>query len=242
MASRQEEKERRKQERIEREQAEAAAAQRKRLLQIAAGIVVAVVAVVAIVLATSGGKNDQAAPGGGSVPKVAIPKRKVTDLEDAAKAAKCTLTNPPIAGNNHVTTKVKYKTNPPTSGDHAPPEQVASDGDYSRAAAPAPERYVHSLEHGRIIIQYKPALAKRQIGQLDALFAENSKSDFGLNSVGGSLTLLLANNTKMPYDVAATAWGHMLACGTFNDGVFDAIRAFRQRYLLQGPEKVTEPE
>ena len=243
MASRQEEKERRKQERIEREQAEAAAAQRKRLIQVVAGVAVAAAIVVGVVVATmGGGKDDASGPSQSPEPKVAIPARKVTDLEDAAKAAKCVLTNPPIEGSNHVTTKVKYKTNPPTSGDHVPPQQVASDGDYTGVASPEPERYVHSLEHGRIIIQYKPGLAKRRIDQLVTLFAENSKTDFGLDSINGGFTLLMANNTKMTYDVAATAWGHMLACPTFDDRAFDAIRAFRQRYVLQGPERVTEPE
>jgi len=242
MASRREEKERRKQERIERERAEAAAAQRKRLIQIVAGVVVAAAAVVGIVLAMGGGKDDTSDPDRSPTPKVAIPDRKVTDLEDAAKAASCVLTHPPIEGANHVTTKVKYKTNPPTSGDHVPPQQVASDGDYSGGVAPAPERYVHSLEHGRIIIQYKPGLPTRRVDQLVTLFTESSKTDFGIDSINGSYTLLMANNTKMQPEVAATAWGHMLACETFSDKTFDAMRAFRQRYVLKAPEKVTEPE
>jgi len=243
MSSRQEEKERRRQERIEREQAEAAAARRKRLIQIVAGVVVAAAVVVGVILSTAGGKKD---PSGGPdtspTAKVAIPARKVSDLEDAAKSASCVLTSPPIEGSNHVTTKVVYKTNPPTSGDHAPPGQQAHDGDYSGVKSPKPENYVHSLEHGRIIIQYKPGLAQRRIDQLATLFGESSKTDSGLDSNGGGYTLLMANNTKMTYDVAATAWGHLLACATFNDKVFDAIRAFRQRYVLQAPEKVTDPE
>jgi len=243
MASRQEEKERRKQERIEREQAEAAAAQRKRLIQVAAGVAVAAVIAIGVVVSTmAGGKDDTPGTGQSSKPKVAIPARKIADLEAAAKAAKCVLTNPPIEGSDHVTTKVKYKTNPPTSGDHVPPQDVASDGDYSGGVAPKAERYVHALEHGRIIIQYKPGLAKRRISQLETLFAEDSKTDFGLDSINGGFTLLMANNTKMTHEVAATAWGHMLACRTFNDQAFDAIRAFRQRYVLKGPEKITQPE
>ena len=240
MASRQEEKERRKQERLEREKAEAAAAQRKRLLQIGAGVAIAAAIVVGIIVVTSGGKDDK--PNPNPTAAVPIPDRKITDLEDAAKAANCQLTNPPIEGSNHVTTKVKYKTNPPTSGDHVPPQEVASDGNYTEGVAPEPERYVHSLEHGRIVIHYKPTLPKRQVGQLLTLFGENSDTDFGLASVGGGFTLLLKNNTRMPDDVAATAWGHLLTCKTMNDKTFDAIRAFRQRYVLQGPEKVTEPQ
>jgi len=236
MASRQEEKERRKQERIEREQAEAAAARRKRLIQTVAGLAVAAAVAAGVVVATMGGGKDDTSA------KVAIPARKITDLQDAAKAAKCVLTNPPIEGSSHVTTKVKYKSNPPTSGDHVPPPELAKDGEYTGVASPEPERYVHSLEHGRVIIHYKPGLAKRRIDQLATLFAENSKTDFGLDSIKGGFTLLMANNTKMTQEVAAAAWGHTLGCPAFNDQVFDAIRAFRQRYVLQAPEKVTEPE
>lgn len=244
MASRQEEKERRKRERLERERAEAAAAKRKQRMQIVGGVAVAVaIAVGVVVLLSAGGKSDN---GTADVPSntAPIPAQKITDLAAAAKAASCVLTNPPIEGRNHVTTKVKYKTNPPTSGDHAPPGQQASDGSYvgEGIVAPAPERYVHSLEHGRVIIQFKPGLIQHRISQLETLFSESSDTDFGLKSTDGGFTLLMKNNTKMPYDVAATAWGHMLACQTFNDKVFDAIRAFRKKYILQGPEKVTDPE
>ena len=42
----------------------------------------------------------------------------------------------------------------------------------------------------------------------------------------------------MPYEVAATAWGHLLGCPKMNDEVFDALRAFRKDYVDKGPEKV----
>jgi Protein of unknown function (DUF3105) len=244
MASREEEKRRRKQERLERERAEAAIAQRKRLAQIVGGVVVAAAIAVGIVVLASGGKKKDDRTADVPANSAPIPARKITDLAAAAKAAGCVLTNPPIEGRNHVTTKVKYKTNPPTSGDHAPPGQQAKDGSYVGAGlvSPQPENYVHSLEHGRIIIQFKPGLAHRRVSQLETLYQEDSDTDFGLKSIDGGYTLLMANNTKMPYDVAATAWGHMLACKTFNDKDFDAIRAFRKKYTLQGPEKITEPE
>lgn len=240
MSSRQEEKEQRKRERLERERLAEQTARRRRL-QITGGVVVATAVVVAAVVAIAGGggASQSTTPRADQVP---IPARKVTNLEAAAKGAGCVLTHPPVEGNNHVTTKVAYKTNPPTSGDHVPPGQEASDGTYVGLEAPPPERYVHSLEHGRIIIQYKPGLPKRRIGQLETLYLESSKTDFGLDSINGGFTLIMQNNTKMSDDVAATAWGHLLACATFNARVFDAIRAFRQRYVLQAPEKVTQQE
>ena len=57
------------------------------------------------------------------------------------------------------------------------------------------------------------------------------------------MLLLYQNPTKMPYAVAATAWGHVLGCTTFNPRVFDAFRAFRMAYTDQGPEQLgTGPE
>lgn len=242
MSSRQEEKERRKQERIERERAEAAAAQRKRLVQIVAGVVVAAAVAAGIAVAATGGGGDKGPDTNRAEDAIPIPARSITDLEDAAKAAGCVLVHPKIEGSNHVPDEVQYKTNPPTSGDHVPPGEQASDGNYAGVESPAKEKYVHSLQHGRVIIHYKPGLPERRIKQLETLWQESTDTDFGLESKDGGFTLLMQNNTNMPHDVAATAWGHLLTCKSFNDKAFDAIRAFRQRYILKGPEVVTQPE
>ena len=49
--------------------------------------------------------------------------------------------------------------------------------------------------------------------------------------------MVLFPNRRMPYEVAVTAWGHLLGCKKVNDETFDAIRAFRDRYRDQGPEQ-----
>src|SRR5690348_12190020 len=120
VASRQQEKERRRQERLEREKAEAAAAARIKRLQFVFGgvLVVAIVAgVVAVAAGALGGDNKT---GGGSVksaasaPKVGLPAQRTTSLTTAAKAAGCTVSNPPIEGATHLTKNFKpsdYKTN-----------------------------------------------------------------------------------------------------------------------------------
>ena len=41
----------------------------------------------------------------------------------------------------------------------------------------------------------------------------------------------------MPYQVAVTAWGHLIGCEKVTDETFDALRAFRDRYRDQGPEQ-----
>jgi hypothetical protein len=235
MSSRQEEKERRKQERIERERAEAAAAKRKRLLMTAAGAVVAAVAVVAVVLAVSSGKKDTS--GGSSdngVPAVPIPARKITNLQAATKAAGCAVREFPDEGRTHIADNESfngYKTNPPTSGTHH--NTPAQDGIYAAGTEPAKESWVHTLEHGRIILQYKPGTPKRVIGQLQTLFNEKVKG-----GPAGYHMVLLQNNTKMPYQVAAVAWRAYIGCNKVSDKTWDALRAFRDAYVDKGPEAV----
>jgi Protein of unknown function (DUF3105) len=191
--------------------------------------VVAIAAVVVAVVAGSGGSDNEPKPTGKTNPEVKavpIPARKTTDLFAAAKAAGCTVKTFPNEGRQHITGTNTYKTNPPTSGNHNP--VPAEDGDYSGAQTPAKENFVHTLEHGRIEFQYAPGTPARTIGQMRTLFAEQ----------GSYHDLLFENNTNMPYQVAATAWTHLIGCKQVNDKTWDALRAFRARYTDQAPEQI----
>jgi Protein of unknown function (DUF3105) len=237
MSSRQEEKERRRQERLEAEQKAASAARSKRRLQMVGGVLlVAVIAVVGVVLATSsGGSDGDKAPDTGNLASVAIPEpgenASADRLTQAAEEAGCELKNFSSEGRDHSSKPgYQYKTNPPTSGTHNP--TPAQDGVYEPGNEPEPENAVHTLEHGRIIIQYKPGTPKRTIDQLETLFNEEVQGTRGYHEV------LMQNNTEMPYAVAATAWTHLLGCKTFTPKAFDAIRAFRARYVDKGPELI----
>jgi uncharacterized protein DUF3105 len=231
MASRKEEKERRRHERLAREQAERERSRARRLYAIIAGgtlVAAAVVAVVIAVMATGGGSDD--ASGAGFSKKaeqtLAPPPEKTKNLEQAAKLGNCELKNPPIEGHTHVLGKVKYGTNPPTSGNHYP--IPTPDGVYTKE--PEPTHFVHTLEHGRVELQYSPTLAKKRIRQLGGLFNEDPH-----------IMVMFPNNT-MPYKVAAAAWGHLIGCRKVNDATFDAIRAFRDRYRDKAPEpSITQP-
>jgi hypothetical protein len=236
MASRQEEKEQRRREREAAEkQANASAARTKRLQIIGGAIVgVVVVAVVVVLLVSGGGSDDKsssASTGSSSsdaATKVTLPARKIENLEEAAKAAGCTLKTYPIEGSTHVTTTVNYKTNPPTSGNHNP--TPAEDGIYDPGNEPAKENYVHSLEHGRIQLQYAKGSPQKTIDTLVALYNEP------VNGSPGYHAQVFENNTNMPAKVAAVAWGQLLTCDELNDAAIDAIRAFRERYTDKGPE------
>ena len=120
-----------------------------------------------------------------------------------------------------------YKTNPPTSGNHFP--EWYDDGVYAPGTTPKLGMLVHTLEHGRIDVQYKPGTSAQDVAKLEALLAEQNQ---------GYHMFLFENTTNMNAAVAATAWTHSLTCPEFNDKIYDAIRAFRARFIDKGPEAV----
>ena len=236
MSSRQEEKERRRAERQALEEAERRKAATRRRLQMVAGGILAVAAIAAVVIAiaSGGGGDDGDGPDADRGPTTPIPARKLADLNQAAKAAGCEVKTFSTEGRDHFPDNKgvnnDYKSNPPTSGKHRP--EWAEDGIYDPGNEPAKENWVHSLEHGRVIYQYAPGTPARRISQLETLYNEP------LRGLEGYHQLLLQNNTKMPYAVSAVAWTQLVGCKEFNDKAFDALRAFRDRFVDKGPEVV----
>jgi hypothetical protein len=231
MSSRQEEKERRKRERQEREAAEKAKAARKKRMQmvfggvLGVGVIAAVIVVLIVVVA--GGDDPEVEAAGNT----SIPAQKEGDVKKAAELAKCEY-NPkvPNEGAGHEEKDFKasdYKQNPPTSGNHFP--QWYEDGIYGPGDTPELGKLVHTLEHGRIDIQYKPGTPATTVAQLETLYNEMD---------GGHHLLLFENTTGMAAQVAATAWDASLTCATMNPQVFDAIRTFRAEHIDKGPEVV----
>jgi hypothetical protein len=214
MASRQQEKERRRQERQAAEEAAARSTARKRRLQIggAAVLLVAVVAVIAVV-ALAGGGGDE-------------PDR--TGFTADARAAGCTFNSYRSEGRDHTSGKVTYKTNPPTSGKHNP--VPAQDGVYQAGNEPAPENWVHSLEHGRVLFQYKPGTPAADVTKFRALAEEE------FNDSAGYHALLFQNNTKMTAQFALVAWTKSLTCNDLTSQSEDVMRQFRKLYTDKGPE------
>ena len=231
MASRKEQKEALRAER-ERKAQEAAAAERRRRLigyGAAGALVAAVVIAIAVVLITSGGGaggGDDAASGeqsAGDFEAVSVPAKKATDLKAAVDAAGCKFTEYDAAGQNHVEGPVEYKTNPPHSGDHS--EHAAEDGLY--AAEAEVEDLVHSTEHGRVVLWFRPDASAQVKGQLKSVYEEDSYH-----------VILAANPRDMRPQVAASSWTRTLTCPRVNDQTWDALRLFRDQYRDQGPETV----
>lgn len=185
------------------------------ILAMAGAALLVLIAVAA--LTATGGRDEQPESGQG-------------DPKAAAVRAGCRLTRHPEEGDSHTTEPVRYSSNPPTSGNHAP--EPALDGLFEPGSEPRPEQLVHALEHGRVIIQYRPGTSPDRRAELEALFEEPVKGSPAYH------TILMQNNTEMQSAVAATSWTRSVTCRSASPESIDAVRAFRERYVDQAPELV----
>jgi type II secretory pathway pseudopilin PulG len=220
MSSRAEEKERRRREREEQEEAARRAASRRRAFQVGGGAlaVIAVIAVVALLVLGGGGDDESTAADASAV-------------REQAQAAGCTFREFRSEGRDHTNDPVdNYRTNPPTSGAHNP--LPAQDGIYAPGNEPNKENWVHALEHGRIIFQYKPGTPRATVDRLRALAQEELEGSAGYH------TLVMQNNTKMRPALAAVAWTRSLTCPRLDDASAEAMRSFRTAYTDKAPEFV----
>jgi hypothetical protein len=227
--TRAEEKEQRRREREAAEQAARKSAEnRKRLGMVGGGVLLVAIVAVVVLLVAGGGDDGEGQASGAS--NASLPAVQIENLSEAARAAGCKVREDKEESSSHVQTDVKYKQNPPESGDHDP--VPSREGVYGADNPPDIEQSVHALEHGRINIQYKPGTPQQRIDQLAKLFEEK------VQGIAGYKTLVFQNQTNMPYAVAATAWTKALTCPAWNDKVFDAIRAFRRDNVDKGPEQI----
>jgi hypothetical protein len=221
-------------EREERERQAKAAQARKRLVGYgaAAALGLAALVVVAVLLVGGGGGGASAdvLPDGGEVPE-----QQEFELAAAAEAAGCELQSVKAAGTAEHTQdpgeRIEYKTNPPTSGRHF--VVPAEDGAYSEA--PDDEELVHTLEHGRVVVWFKPGLPKSTRADLKAFFDEDSYQ------------MVLAPRRDMTQQVTASAWngdpapsgtGRLLLCERVDEATWDALRTFRDEHRSRGPEPI----
>ena len=238
---REEERERLRQARQEREQKQAGSAKRRLMIGYGAAGVVGILVLVGIVavIVSAANKNDsgnahidqQSGSTNGVQPDTrsgtTVAAVKVTNLKEAAKKAGCDLRlDLPEEGHTHIPPTAptpEYETNPPTSGNHVEPPYQQADGAYKEM--PQEIDFLHSLEHGRIEIQYSPDLSES--AQLELI---------GLYDTMYGATLLFPNS-NMPYEVAATSWRNLLGCNEYKgDITLDAIRDFAKQRWGHGRE------
>ena len=228
---REEERERLRQAREEKEKTHTSSERTRLLLGYGLAGVIGLVVVAGIVFAitsSGGGEGGEAAHinvESGSTNGVSPDDRtgvkpvgiRELDLEQAAKAAGCDLRrNLKNEGAVHIPTgseAPEYKTSPPTSGNHVDPPYQQADGAYTEM--PLPINMVHSLEHGRMEIQYSPDLPEEEQLELKGLY----------DAMHGA-TLLFPND-EMPYAVAATTWTNLIGCKKYEGKkTLEAIAAF----------------
>jgi hypothetical protein len=248
MASKREEKERLRQQRLAAEASEAAAARRRLILgYLVAGLLTAAVlaGLVLVIAAGGGGPDTGGAPEEAHLqPESGVfeglefdgregtppPEIQFGDLEQSARKAGCELRlDLPNEGNGHFSdeNQGQYDTKPPNSGDHYGTATAAgqtADGAYR--STPPLSRVVHSLEHGRIEIEYQPDLPKEEQLALKGVFDEDPAG------------ILMFPNPDMPYQVAVAAWQNIVGCREYNPLVLDVIRNFRDTFRGNGPEAV----
>jgi len=237
---REEERERLRQAREERESSQAKSERRRLFVAYAVAGLIGLAVVAGIVLAASGGSGG----GGDAHLNVAsgktngfepderdgsdVPAANEASLEKAAQKAGCVVRlKLEDEGKSHIpptATPPEYGTNPPTSGNHVEAPYQQADGAYSEM--PDEIFIVHSLEHGRMEIQYSPDLSEDEQLELKGLYD---------TMYGGTL---LFPNDKMTYAVAATTWTNLMGCPQYKEpATLDAIRAFgRQTWGRYGGE------
>ncbi|MBI2052995.1 MAG: DUF3105 domain-containing protein [Candidatus Ryanbacteria bacterium] len=134
----------------------------------------------------------------------------------------------PLQGRDHIpegTPHEPYDSNPPTSGPHwADPVR---DGVYDRTQPD--EGLIHSLEHGRIWISYKPSIPEAARKKLEDI-------------AGGNVRVILTSRPQNDTDVAVAAWRRLDTFNLSPDGTFDESRIldFIRRYRDKGPEYIPQ--
>lgn len=147
-------------------------------------------------------------------------------LLSACAGAPVTLEKPPAPvesaypdmGHEHIPVPdfphAPYNSNPPSSGAH-----TAYTGPWGIHQSPlAPEVWLHNLEHGGVVINYRcddpcPELLE------------------GLKQIAGEHALIIITPAPyLPHRVALAAWGHTLVFDTLTDPAKKAAMAFIERY------------
>lgn len=196
--------------------------QRKQRLLFSGVLVIFLLAGGAIgLLAWGGKKGEDTLPGS---------KLGQSEFHQLAQRAGCFYRADKPGPRTHTVERVKYPTNPPHSGPHHP--DPASDGEYRAGGSPPAEKWVHTLEHGRIIFQYRKGAKPETVQRLRALYREELKGTPEYHKV------LMENNTGMRAEVGALAWAHTLTCQRLTPAAEQVLRAFALRRVDKAPELI----
>jgi Protein of unknown function (DUF3105) len=184
---------------------------------VTAGIAVLVIGVVAVLIVNDRNASSTPVPDGVAAAEAGC--GEVAEFEEVSR--------------EHIEVGAEhedYNSSPPTSGPHY---ELPADGGFYPSPLP-PEQLVHNLEHGQIVIWYRPDASEATVEGLQALV--ESANQRARDS--GTLEPLVAS----PYDdiegdseYVVTAWTHSQSCLDYSRA---AIDAFRRDFQGRGPQQV----
>lgn len=135
----------------------------------------------------------------------------------------------PSGNSNHIADGAEhepYSTNPPTSGPHYSAPTSAGIKD----AQLADETVIHNLEHGYVVISYRPDLPAEQLEELKRIFEALPDSPM-FNKVK-AVMMPRAQNEQA---ISLTAWGYLLHLNAPSE---TKITQFYEAHVDKGPEQV----
>ena len=156
----------------------------------------------------------------------------------AADAGCDPIEEPEEQGNEHVDPgqQVEYEDSPPTSGDHWPTEFLVDPAFYPDTVDE--EGLVHNMEHGHVIIWYRPDAPGDTVTNLEE-FTKAANHEDAIRS--GAIPPVIA----VPYEdieesksYVLTAWTATQSCARYSP---QAIDNFRERFQGRGPENAGIP-
>jgi Protein of unknown function (DUF3105) len=133
----------------------------------------------------------------------------------------------PDEGREHVPvgSSIPYRAHPPSSGPHYPapaPTGVYPDGLLTGF-------WVHSLEHGYIVLAVKPPIPQSLLPVFNTMVTDFPKSKFG------SVKLVIVPYDEMLHPFAVLAWDWRLVMDTFDR---DTVLHFYRAHVDRGPEDI----
>jgi hypothetical protein len=209
-----EEKQRRRLEQETRRKQQRREALRRNIITIG----VAVIVVVAVVFAIMSERQESDEPVGVAAAQAGCEPVEETEAQ----------------GGEHIkegTPHAPYSSDPPTSGPHY---EIPADTGFYRSPL-EPERLVHNLEHGQIVIWYSESLEEDQKDQLEEIVEDERiatvATPYTVEGAGYVLTAWLAGEGE-----ADAGTGVLQRCETVSQA---AVNEFRADYQGRSPEPLT---
>ncbi len=203
------------------------------------GIIGAILAGLVLIVLLLGGNNTPSAgtvPNNGGtvvggatapVPVVSNPTNQTGGPTIQVQSSNLPGTPVPEEGKDHVPASqaITYKSYPPSSGTHydATAEYGFSDKEIEEG------KLVHSLEHGAIVLYYKPDLPADVLDSLRQAYTKLPLSKHG------KVKLVITPYPKLQSPMLIAAWTRIEPLTAFN---FERIQAFYGALVDKGPEDV----